>query len=226
MTTGPVRDPGAGPEPPLPPFSRIDPTRGNAARIWNYWLGGKDNYPMDRQVGDEVAEALPEARALARGSRHLLARMLRCLAGQGSEQFLDIGAGLPAVDNTHQAAQKLRPNARVVCADTDPLVLARAHALLTCDPPGVTACIDADLRDPGELLDKAAGTLDFTRPIAVLLIGVLHFITVSVATLSLLLRGGAGGVPPNGRLMLLQGPNASSTAATSPFSVPVDTVDR
>lgn len=156
----------------------IDTTVSHSARVWNYWLGGKDCYPVDREVGDRVAEIYPDIVLLARAARSFLTRAVRYLAGEaGIRQFLDIGTGLPTVNNTHEVAQSIAPESRIVYADNDPLVLVHARALLTSSPEGVTDYIDADLRDPGKILREAARTLDFTEPIAITLIAILHHIT-------------------------------------------------
>ncbi|NGN68118.1 SAM-dependent methyltransferase [Streptomyces sp. A7024] len=159
-------------------MSRVDSSVSHVARIWNYWLGGKDNYRVDREVGDQITAILPDVPVLARASRDLLGRVVRHLVGEaGVRQFLDIGTGLPTVDNTHEIAQQAAPESRIVYVDNDPLVLAHARALLTSTPEGATAYIDADLRDPETILKGAAGTLDFTQPIALLLMGIMEFIT-------------------------------------------------
>lgn len=160
------------------PAPLIDTTVSHSARVWNYWLGGKDHYPVDREVGDRVGEMYPDIVQLARAARAFLTRAVLYLAGEaGIRQFLDIGTGLPTVSNTHEVAQSVAPESRVVYADNDPLVLAHARALLTSSPEGVTDYIDADLRDPGKILQDAARTLDFTEPIAITLIAILHHIT-------------------------------------------------
>jgi O-methyltransferase involved in polyketide biosynthesis len=146
----------------------------HSARIWDYWLGGTDNYQVDREVGDRISELLPDIVKQAREDRKFLGRAVRYLAGEaGVRQFLDIGTGLPTVDNTHQVAQRLAPGARIVYVDNDPLVLAHARALLTSSPEGVTDYIHADLRDPDAILAGAAQTLDFGQPVAVTMLGVL-----------------------------------------------------
>lgn len=156
----------------------IDTSVSHVARIWNYWLGGKDNYPIDQQVGDQILETLPDVATLARASRAFLARAVRFLAGEaGIRQFLDIGTGLPTVDNTHDVAQRVAPDAKIVYVDNDPLVLVHARALLTSSPQGATAYIDADLRDPNTILNEAAKTLDFNQPVALMLMGIVEFIT-------------------------------------------------
>jgi len=157
--------------------SRIDTTVPHPARIWNYWLGGKDNYPVDRQAGEQTIAVLPEIVDIARASRQFLARVVRYLAADaGIRQFLDVGTGLPTVDNTHEVAQRAAPESRVVYVDNDPLVLSHARALLTSSPEGATDYIEADARDVGTILDGAAATLDFTRPVAITMLGVLPFV--------------------------------------------------
>jgi len=152
----------------------IDVQVPHSARIWNYWLGGKDNFQADRDAGDEFLAVYPEQRDKARACRHFLYRAVRHLAlEEGVRQFLDIGTGLPTANNTHEVAQGAAPESKIVYVDNDPLVLAHARALLTSSPEGVTNYIDADLHDPGAVLDEAAKTLDFDQPIALLLIGVL-----------------------------------------------------
>jgi len=147
------------------------------ARIWNYWLGGKDNFPVDRQVGDQILQAFPAIVENARASRAFLARAVRYLAADaGVRQFLDIGTGLPTANNTHQVAQRVAPDAKVVYVDNDPVVLVHARALLTSTPEGATAYLDADLRDPDTIVQGAARTLDFTQPIAIMLMGILGHI--------------------------------------------------
>jgi hypothetical protein len=147
------------------------------ARIWNYWLGGRDNFPADRQVGDQILEAFPAIVENARASRAFLARVVRYLAGEaGIRQFLDIGTGLPTANNTHEVAQAVVPESRIVYVDNDPIVLTHARALLTSSPEGATAYVDADLRDPDKVLQEAARTLDFTQPVAVMLMGILGHI--------------------------------------------------
>jgi hypothetical protein len=155
----------------------IDTTVPHSARIWNYWLGGKDNYAVDRAAGDQFREICPAVTDIARAEREFIGRVVRYLAGEvGIRQFLDIGTGLPTLDNTHEVAQRVAPESRIVYVDNDPLVLAHARALLTSTPEGATDYVDADLRDPTAILAAAANTLDFTRPIALMLIGILGHI--------------------------------------------------
>jgi len=159
-------------------MKEIDTSVAHSARIWNYWLGGKDHYPVDRRVGDQIAEMFPDIVRLARADRAFLGRVVRHLVGEaGIRQFLDIGTGLPTADNTHVVAQKIAPACRIVYVDNDPLVLAYARALLTSTPQGMTDYLDADLHDPDKIVREAARTLDLTQPVAVMLLGVLIHIT-------------------------------------------------
>jgi S-adenosyl methyltransferase len=158
----------------LPAFDTHVP---NPARMWNYWVGGKDNFAADREAADKVLEAMPVMPLIARLVRRFLIDVVYQLVdGYGIRQFLDIGTGLPTADNTHDVAQKAAPESRVVYVDHDPVVLSHARALLTSSPEGETDYILADLRDAGTIVAEAARTLDFSRPVAVLLIAVLHFI--------------------------------------------------
>jgi O-methyltransferase involved in polyketide biosynthesis len=160
--------------PPGQPAPKIDTTVPQSARIWNYWLGGKDNYPVDRAAGDQYREVFPGIIDVARASRQFLTRAVRYLAGEaGIRQFLDIGTGLPTADNTHQVAQRVNPACRIVYVDNDPLVLAHARALLSSTPQGATDYIHADLRQPDQILEAAARTLDIGQPVALMLMGIL-----------------------------------------------------
>jgi S-adenosyl methyltransferase len=157
----------------------FDTSVAHPARRYDYWLGGKDNFAADRASGDAVAEAFPSIRVATIENRRFLGRVVQYLAGEvGIDQFLDIGTGIPSADNTHEVAQRVHPGARVVYVDNDPIVLAHARALLTSGPAGATAYIDADLRDPQAILSSPAlrTTLDLTRPVALMLIAVFHFI--------------------------------------------------
>ncbi|WP_067460548.1 SAM-dependent methyltransferase [Actinomadura macra] len=161
-------------------MSEIDTSIPHSARIWNYWMDGKDNYPVDREAGDQFAAIYPGIIDMARTSRYFIMRVVRYLAEeQGVRQFLDIGTGLPSHDNTHEVAQRVAPEARTVYVDNDPLVLAHAHALLTSKNTGGTDYIDADLHDPGSILEAARTKLDFTRPVALMLMGVLGHIRIT-----------------------------------------------
>lgn len=154
--------------------ARIDTSVPHSARFWNYFVGGKDHYEVDRQIGDEIKEIFPGLVDVAVTSRHFLGRAVRHLAGEvGLRQFLDIGTGLPTADNTHQVAQRVAPDARIVYVDNDPVVLAHASALLTSTAEGMTTFLDADLYEPEAVLEAAAGTLDFSRPVALMILNTL-----------------------------------------------------
>jgi SAM-dependent methyltransferase len=156
---------------------QFDPTVASIARIYDYWLGGKDNYAADRDAAEQAIAANPRIVADVRANRAFLARAVRYLAAeQGIRQFLDIGTGLPTSSNTHQVAQSVAPDSRIVYVDSDPIVLLHARALLTSSPEGATAYLDADLRNTREILGAAAQTLDFSRPVAVMLLIILHLI--------------------------------------------------
>jgi O-methyltransferase involved in polyketide biosynthesis len=180
------------------------------ARIWNYWLDGKDNFPVDRQVGDQILEAFPAIVENARASRAFLARAVQYLAGEaGIRQFLDIGTGLPTANNTHQVAQAVAPECRIVYVDNDPIVLTHARALLTSTPEGATDYIDADLRDTDTILPQAARTLDFTQPIAIMLMGILGHIAEDEQAQSIVKRL-LGGVPAGSYLTMNDGTDTSA----------------
>jgi hypothetical protein len=172
-----VTDVSSSPDAPDPAGTGIDTTVPHSARIWNYWLGGKDNYAVDREAGEAYKEIFPGIAVVARTSRAWLTRAVRYLAGEaGIRQFLDIGTGLPTADNTHQVAQSVAPESRIVYVDNDPLVLAHARALLTSNPEGSCDYLDADIRNPEAILETAAGLLDFTQPVALMLMGIMgHF---------------------------------------------------
>lgn len=160
-----------------PPTPKIDATRPHQARIWNYWVGGKDHYPIDRQVGEEIVEAFPGIIDVARHSRAFLRRVVSYLAAEaGVRQFLDIGTGLPTHGNTHEVAQQVAPECRVVYVDNDPLVLVHARALLTSSPEGACHYVDADVRDPDHILEAAGETLDLSQPVALMLLGILNHV--------------------------------------------------
>ncbi len=154
----------------------IDTSVAHIARVYDYWLGGKDHFTADRQVGDEVLRIHPETALSVRENRAFLARAVRYLTAHGVRQFLDIGTGLPTVDNTHEVAQAAAPSSRVVYVDNDPIVLAHARALLTSGPEGATAYLDADIRDVDTVLARARELLDFSQPIGVMLVALLHML--------------------------------------------------
>jgi hypothetical protein len=155
--------------------SPLDTSVPHSARVWNYWLGGKDNFQADRAVGDQFAQLYPDITVVARSSRGFLKRAVTFLAAEaGIRQFLDIGTGMPTAENTHQVAQAAAPEARIVYVDNDPLVLAHARALLTGTPQGATEYLDADLKDPAGILTAAGRTtLDLTQPTGLILMNIL-----------------------------------------------------
>ncbi|GGO19890.1 hypothetical protein GCM10011576_36570 [Micromonospora parathelypteridis] len=161
------------------PSDRIDTSVAHPARRYNYWLGGKDNFQADRESGDVMAAAFPTIRTSALENRRFLQRAVGYLAGEaGIRQFLDIGTGIPTANNTHEVAQAVAPETRVVYVDNDPIVLAHARALLTSSSAGATAYIDADLRDPERILahPELRRTIDLSQPVALMLVAVLHFV--------------------------------------------------
>jgi hypothetical protein len=171
------------------PSSRLDPGVPHSARLWNYWLGGNDNFAVDREVADQILAMVPEMVTSARADREFLGRVVRHLAGvEGVRQFLDIGAGLPTAENTHEVAQRIAPTSRIVYVDNDPLVLVHARTLLTSNPEGATDYLDADLREPDKILDAASRTLVFDQPIAIMLLGILNFIPDDEKAVSLVDR--------------------------------------
>jgi hypothetical protein len=172
------------------------------ARVYDYWLGGKDNFAADRIAGEQAMKAFPNIVLSARANRAFLARAVRFLAGEaGVRQFLDIGTGIPTANHTHEVAQSVAPESRVAYVDNDPIVLSHARALLASHPQGATDYIDADLRDPQNILDSAARLLDFGRPVAVMLMAILQHLDDAedpykiVATL-------VGALPPGSYLAL------------------------
>jgi S-adenosyl methyltransferase len=157
--------------------SEFDVTVAHPARMYDYYLGGKDNFEADREAADKLLAVVPEARDIARANRGFLVRAVRYLAAEkGIRQFLDIGTGIPTHPGTHEVAQAVAPGAKVVYADNDPIVLAHARAFLASGSEGNCAYVHADLRNPDAILDAARSSLDFTQPVALLMIAVLHFI--------------------------------------------------
>ena len=160
-----------------PAPSGLDTSVPHIARVYDYWLGGKDNFAVDREAAEQVIAAYPGILRDVRAQRAFLANAVGYLAGVvGIRQFLDIGTGIPTANNTHEVAQDVEPGCRVVYVDNDPMVLAHARALLDSEPEGATDYVDADMHDPEKILAQAAATLDFSRPVAVMLISVLHLI--------------------------------------------------
>jgi hypothetical protein len=162
--------------------SSFDTSVAHPARVYDYLLGGKDNYEADREAAEGIITISPNVLASVRANRAFLRRAVQHLAAEaGIRQFLDIGTGLPTAENTHQVAQEIAPESRVVYVDNDPIVLAHARALLTSAPEGATAYIDADLRNTDEILREAAGTLDFSKPVAVMLLCVMQYVPDSAS---------------------------------------------
>ena len=154
---------------------KIDTTKAHPARIYDAWLGGKDNFAADREAAELALQAYPALAEAIQSNRAFLGRAVRFLVGAGVRQFLDIGTGLPAADNTHEVAQREAPDSRIVYVDNDPIVLRHAQALLTSTPEGACDYIQADLSAPETILADAARTLDFDRPVALMLLAVLQF---------------------------------------------------
>jgi len=162
--------PSGGPE-------RLNTSVAHNARVWNYWIGGKDNYEVDQRVGDQVASMFPVIRDVARADREFLGRAVGHLTADcGVRQFLDIGTGLPTMDNTHQIAQRIAPESRIVYVDNDPIVLVHARTLLIGTPEGTTDYIDADVHEPDAIVEGATATLDLGEPVAVMMLGILNFV--------------------------------------------------
>ncbi|MEV3869726.1 SAM-dependent methyltransferase [Streptomyces sp. NPDC049906] len=190
--------------------ARIDTTKPHSARFWNYFVGGKDNYEVDRQIGDQIKGIFPELEDVARTSRHFLQRAVHHLAGElGMRQFLDIGTGLPTANNTHEVAQRVAPEARIVYVDNDPLVLTHARALLTSTEEGRTDYLDADLHRPEAVLEAARATLDLDQPVALMILNTLGHVTEYDEARSLITRLLAG-LPSGSHLAICD------STATSP----------
>ncbi|HEY2764500.1 MAG TPA: SAM-dependent methyltransferase [Pseudonocardiaceae bacterium] len=183
----------------------------HAARIWNYWMGGKDNYEVDRAAGDAVADVYPDIVTMAKQSRQFLIRVVRFLAGDaGISQFVDIGTGLPTMQNTHEIAQRIAPESRIVYVDNDPLVLLHARALLVnTTPEGVTTYVDADLHNPELIIADARNVLNFTQPVAVMVMGVFGYVTDLDEMRSIVTRVMAA-VPSGSYLVLWDGTNTGA----------------
>ncbi len=180
----------------------FDAKVAQSARVYDYWLGGKDNFEADRIAGQETIDAYPAIRSSARANRAFLVRTVSYLAGvQGIRQFLDIGSGLPAACSTHEVAQSIAPASRIVYVDNDPMVLSHARALLTSGPQGVTACLDADLRDTATILTQAVEVLDFTQPVAIMLLAILDYIP-DLDEVRWILARLLAAVPPGSFLMI------------------------
>ena len=182
----------------------------HAARIWNYWMGGHDNYEVDCVTGDAVAAVYPEIVVMAKQSRQFLIRVVRFLAGEaGMRQFLDIGTGLPTMQNTHEVAQQIAPESRIVYVDNDPLVLVHARALLhNTTPEGVTTYVDADLHDPDLIISDAHNVLNFSRPVTVMFMGVLGYVADFAEVRSIVTRV-IDAIPAGSYLALWDGTDTS-----------------
>jgi hypothetical protein len=184
------------------PGTGIDITVPHSARIWNYWLGGKDHYEVDRMAGDQFSGIYPGIVDIARADRAFLGRVVRYLAGEaGVRQFLDVGTGLPTADNTHEVAQRVAPDAKIVYVDNDPLVLAHARTLLTSTSTGETYFVDVDMGDTTALLSEAGEWLDLTQPVALTFMGVLGHVTDHQAALRIV-RGLLNGLPSGSYLAI------------------------
>jgi hypothetical protein len=196
--------------------SVIDTTVPHSARVWNYWLGGKDNYQVDRDAGDDFAAKCPEILPLAKQSRQFLVRAVRHLVTDcGIRQFLDIGTGLPTMDNTHQVAQGAAPDCRIVYVDNDPMVLAHARALLVnTTPEGVTAYVEADFHDPELIVADAKNILNFNLPVGVMFMGVLGHAGDYDEARSIVARVMAA-IPSGSYLTLWDGTDTSESLVTA-----------
>jgi len=201
----------------------IDTSRAHPARVYDYWLGGKDNFAADREAAELALQAYPQLAQAVQANRKFLARAVRYLTGEaGVRQFLDVGTGIPAADNTHQVAQREAPDSRIVYVDNDPIVLLHAQALLKSTRPGACDYIQADLHDPDAILAGAARTLDLSQPVALMLLAILQFIPDEQDPAGLVTRLVAG-LPPGSYLVISHptddfNPNRSScTTSASPI---------
>jgi hypothetical protein len=177
----------------------------HVARVYDYWLGGKDNFAADRAAGEQAIAAFPNIPLSARANRAFQQRVVRFLAGEaGIRQFLDIGTGIPTANHTHQVAQSVAPESRVVYADNDPVVLVHARALLDSHPAGATDYIDADLRDPVKILNGASRLLDFSQPVAVMLMAILQHIDDDLGPQAIVAK--LMGAMPSGSYLALSHP--------------------
>jgi SAM-dependent methyltransferase len=180
----------------------IDITVPHPARVYDYWLGGKDNYRADREAAAEAVKIFPKTVESARSCRAFLSRVVTYLTAEaGIRQFLDLGSGLPSAQNVHEVAQSIAPDSRVVYVDHDPVVLLHARALLRSHPEGATGYIQGDIRNTDAILAKAAETLDFSQPVAVMLLAVLHFVTDEQDPAGLI-RAVMDAVPPGSYLAI------------------------
>ena len=195
-----------GSQPAGPPagggMAQLDTRYAHPARVYNYWLGGKDNFAADREAAEQAIAANPGIVADVRENRAFLVRAVRYLAGEcGIRQFLDIGTGLPVADNTHQVAQAVAPDARIVYADNDPIVLLHARALMSSTPQGACDYVEADLRDTAAIVQAASRTLDLGAPVALMLLIVLHLIPDADGPYGIV-SDLAGALPPGSYLVV------------------------
>ncbi|KPM53976.1 S-adenosyl methyltransferase [Frankia sp. CcI49] len=204
------------------PPPTFDTSRPHSARVWNYYLGGKDNFPVDREHGDRTIAVFPQILDVARASRAFLARAITYLAAeQGVRQFLDVGTGLPVENNTHQVAQRIAPQSRVVYVDNDPMVLIHARALLAGTPEGVTTYLESDARDPARILAFARQTLDFSQPVGLMLMSIMGLIADLDEAYSIV-RHLLGELPSGSFLVLEDG---SDDRTSDPAPVPATKKD-
>lgn len=191
----------------------LDTRHAHSARVYNYWLGGKDNFAADREAAEQAIAANPRIVTDVRANRAFLVRVVRYLAEEcGVRQFLDIGTGLPTESNTHQVAQAVAPDARIVYVDNDPIVLLHARALLSSTPPGACDYVEADLRDSAAILRAASATLDFGEPVALMLLIILHLIPDADDPYGIVAR--LVGAMPSGSYLMLAHPASDIRAAS------------
>jgi hypothetical protein len=192
--------------------SKLQADVPHAARIWNYWMGGKDNFAADRAAGDAVVTVYPEIADMARTSRTFLIRAVRYLTAEaGIRQFLDVGTGLPTMQNTHQVAQAIAPESKIVYVDNDPMVLVHARALLAgSSAEGRTTYVEADYHDPEKILAAAAESLDFTQPVAIMFMGVLGY-EPDPAMIRSIVGAMIDAAAPGSHLVLWDGTNTSQS---------------
>jgi S-adenosyl methyltransferase len=192
----------ADPAPESGDAPSFDTSVAHVARVYNYWLGGKDNFAADRAAAEQAIAAYPDIAASARANRAYLRRVVHFLAGEaGIRQFLDIGTGIPSANNTHEVAQAVAPDSRIVYVDNDPVVLVHARALLSSSAAGKTDYIDADLRNAGQILERAAGTLDFSEPVGIMLMAILQHVSEDDDPLGVVARL-VSAVPPGSYLAI------------------------
>jgi hypothetical protein len=186
-------------------IGRFDPTVPSPARVWDYFVGGKDNFAADRALAGQLLEAVPEMPVVAQLTRQFIRRAVEELVTvYGVRQFLDIGSGLPTAENTHEVAQWAAPESRIVYVDSDPVVIRHAEALLSSTPEGACAFVEADLRDPDGIVAEAAETLDLSKPVALMLVQVLHFIPDSDDPYGIVARL-MSALPPGSFLVMVHG---------------------